>query len=238
MKIKFLSAVALAFSALSTQAATLTLPSQNTINYTVGGQVPFWDEGPNPDFLFALFDPSLGTLTDVAITINAYFDFGNVGLVNQNGDSANYGFTNELRVNTSAPGLNVTNSSVLCTVGGGANIQSATIAGNTSANSPNCPVDDPAPVTYRFSTAQIASLAPYIGVGTFALNATGTQIYIFGTNGNVTNNPNFGSGAQYTVEYTYTPANNGGGEIPEPSTVALIGAGLVGLATAARRRRS
>lgn len=38
------------------------------------------------------------------------------------------------------------------------------------------------------------------------------------------------------VTYTYEliPTN---GEIPEPSTVALIGAGLVGLATAARRRR-
>ena len=41
----------------------------------------------------------------------------------------------------------------------------------------------------------------------------------------------------FTLTYDYTTALIPSG-IPEPTTVALIGAGLVGLATAARRRRS
>lgn len=48
----------------------------------------------------------------------------------------------------------------------------------------------------------------------------------------------FGFQVRYSATTGVIPPPPTNGEIPEPSTVALIGAGLVGLATAARRRRS
>jgi hypothetical protein len=81
----------------------------------------------------------------------------------------------------------------------------------------------------------ISQITGILGATTGTITGATVAPSVAFINGFVSGVSSFAGQVDYTAETRVIPPTNG--EVPEPTTVALIGAGLIGVAAAARRRR-
>ena len=175
------------------------------------------------------FDPSLGTLTKVTLTLDAFTDAGTIR------------FDNEAGIATDA------------TLGIGAEVTAIGLAGITAIAIPlqtnsviNLAADNDGAADFVGTDAfgvtggsgfdsdsdmLIAGLAPYIGLGSFDVNVSAVvSTFVSTTGGFGPIDPAPGNTfGNVTVTYEFAP-------IPEPSTAMLVGFSLIGVLAVARRR--
>jgi hypothetical protein len=175
------------------------------------------------------FDPSLGTLTKVTLTLDASTSAGTIR------------FDNEALIATDA------------TLGIGAEVTAIGLAGITAIAVPlqtnsvvNLAADNDGAADFIGTDAfgvtggsgfdsdfdeLTAGLAPYIGLGSFNVTVSAVvETFLSTTGGFGPIDPVPGNTfGNVTVTYEYTP-------IPEPSTAVLVGFCLVGAVAVARRR--
>ena len=179
----------------------------------------------------SLFDPALGTLTQVDLTLDADAFAGSIDWDNEAGipTDVTLGIGAEVTVTTtfgdsvvaiplqlgSALGIAADNDGAADFVG----TDSFSVAGGIGND-----------VDSATLTAAL-DLANYTGIGTFGIDvAAVVQNFLSTTGGFGPIQQTAGStDGTVTVTYTYTP-------IPEPATAAMLGLGLVGIAARARRR--
>ncbi|MEO5926525.1 MAG: choice-of-anchor E domain-containing protein [Bryobacteraceae bacterium] len=213
-----------AFGATITQTCTIAVQA---VPYDSAVGAP-----PNP-CSFNLFNSSTGTLLGVTLQISGVG--GSVQAQQTNTSlTTNYTFTNSV----TTIGLVFTGPD-------------ATIVSVNQASTPPCSGTVNANTTNTTCAATVfsglngpvvaaASIAAYQGAGggSFNVNASGQLVSASGSGGPGSAGRVFfggdGSiGGTVTLSYDYTPGQS---SVPEPSTSALIGSGLIGLFALARRR--
>ena len=178
----------------------------------------------------SFFDASWGTLNSITVTIETYMKwdgtYTNQEAVN---NSITYAFSSLPTVQVVGAGF----ISAVTHTGSGANFP----VGVGTVVGPNGTFD-PAQSTEISLVNQNPGFANFIGVGNFGNIFTATPSFAFGgtSSGDLSRTDLSRFGARITVAYDYTP-NQTGNEVPEPSTMALIGSALVGVSFIARRRK-
>jgi hypothetical protein len=181
-------------------------------------------------FLFNQFNPSLGTLTDVEITVTSNIVADVLVL---NSLTTAQGFTNAM-------------ASVPVSVTGPAGLSASVTATTPGQSSPPLPMVAAGATDALLGSAVVATasttlnspptdLSAYVGTGlndvAIFFAATGGTYTITAANG-VFVSGSATADATVTLTYSYTSA------IPEPSSVILAGIGMVGVAVFSRRRRA
>jgi hypothetical protein len=178
-----------------------------------------------------LFNPALGTLTQVDLTLDASTDSGTIAWDNESGVATNItlGVGATVTVTSSVGGLAAT----------AVPLQSGSATGIAADNdgAPDFLGADSFAVTggsgFDSDTDTITGggVAPFYGVGTFTVDGDSvlaTQVITSGGFGPTQHTLGETEG-DVTVTYYYTP-------IPEPSTLSLLALGTVGLLGVRRRK--
>jgi hypothetical protein len=179
-----------------------------------------------------LFDPILGTLTKVTLTLDASTSAGTISFDNESGVPTTLTLGIGAEVNATAPSaltitavpLQLGNGSVTGDDDGAADFigaDSFSVTGGSGSDSDTASITTP------------ALLLPYIGVGTFDVyveSELSTFLSTSGGFGPLDANAGVTSGL-VTVTYEYTA-------VPEASTLAMVGLAGLSLATVYRRRKA
>ncbi len=168
------------------------------------------------DGTLSLFDPSLGTLNSATLTF--------FGESTQSFDVTNNSANTQL--------ANVTSSVALLygtSLGQNGALNFSNSTGATNYNSGQTisfgPFNDAGS-----QVVNIANLASVTGVGTFAVSADSLSgIAIQGGGGNLSTNQTTTAGAGFRIVYDFDGPTPPGPVVPEPSTMLLMGSGLLGL---------
>jgi hypothetical protein len=217
-RIAFLAAILLAAVATSTKAAT--------ISYTTSTPIPSTLTDWSGSLAFQQFDPSLGVLNSVTLQLSG--SLSTIVSVLNNSPSGSSGTAKtEVQMTVQDPGLNFTPNVPqldLISPAFGYSLSpggSATSTLLTKSGAYNSAPDYTLP----------AVLTEFTGLGTITLSAsTFTQTLLANTGGNTAATQLTDAALTGSVTYNYTA-------VPEPSTFALLGAGIIGLIYGWRRRK-
>lgn len=222
MKLALIAGAALIAFAGASQAATTTSSATTGMQQTDFASTAIPGLSLVPALELDLFDPSLGTLTGVSLTIEASFDA--MGTIENTGTTALSGFEQGVQVNanTSIGGLSLTVDLVdglAPTTFAGGQIETVDLDDSGSASGTS------------------ADLGAFTGPGTFVVDFfTLSNSTIIG-GGNLIALIETDAEIIATVEYTFDDGGVTPPQIPLPASAPLLLAALGGLGFLSSRRR-
>lgn len=191
----------------------------------------------NQNLSVSMFDPSLGTLTGVQVTLSGVYSVDSLFLTNNGGTDASISYNAFGQYDaTAAAGNTVTGLAASYSIDDGsfwgsevAKAWSGVISAGETVDAGSGFFDE----TFVINIAA-ADIASFAGNGTFGYDFTtisGNQMMGAGSN-NVTSAVTNTADGSLSVTYTYTPASS----VPEPATMLLFGTGIIGFAGLRRKK--